>query len=81
MVSATLLTSTVKSSLFTHVHSSHPPWLPVYINVIQTILVTLTMAGLFPDRPHMLILMHKELLTEKIIQNVKVLLLGKLSTL
>ena len=48
---------------------------------MQTVLVVLTMAGLFPDRPHMLILMHKELLTEKIIQNVKVLLLGKLSTL
>ena len=30
----------------------HSPWLPGYINVVQTILVILTMAGLFPDRPH-----------------------------
>ena len=28
----------------------HSPWLPGYINVLQTILVILTMAGLFPDR-------------------------------
>ena len=30
----------------------HPPWLPGYIDVMQTILIILTMAGLFPDRPH-----------------------------
>ena len=29
----------------------HSPWLPGYINVAQTLLVILTMAGLFPDRP------------------------------
>ena len=29
----------------------HSPWLPGYINVVQTILVILTMAVLFPDRP------------------------------
>ena len=46
------LKSTVKSSLFTHVHSVHSPWLLGYINVMQTVLVILTMAGLFPDRPH-----------------------------
>ena len=45
------LTSIVKSSLFTHVHSSPLSWLPGYINVTQTILVILTMAGLFLDRP------------------------------
>ena len=28
------LTSTVKSSLFTHVHSVHSPWLPCYIYVV-----------------------------------------------
>ena len=28
----------------------HSPWLPGYISVVQTILVALTMAGLFPDR-------------------------------
>ena len=27
------------------------PWLPGYISVVQTILIILTMAGLFPDRP------------------------------
>ena len=27
-------------------------WLPVYINVVQTVLVILTMVGLFLDRPH-----------------------------
>ena len=29
----------------------HSPWLPGYINVMGTILIILTMAGLFPDRP------------------------------
>ena len=29
----------------------HSPWLPGYINVAQTILIILTMAGLFLDRP------------------------------
>ena len=29
----------------------HPPWLPGYIDVMQTIFIVLTMAGLFPDRP------------------------------
>ena len=32
----------------------HSPWLPAYINVVQTIFIILTMAHLFPDRPHML---------------------------
>ena len=46
------LTSTVKSSLFTHMHIPvHSPWLPGYIGVTQTILVMSTMAGLFLDRP------------------------------
>ena len=45
------LTSTVKSSLFMHVHSVHSPWLPHYTDVMQTVLVILTMAGLFLDRP------------------------------
>ena len=39
------------SHMRTQVHS---PWLPGYINVVQTVLVILTMAGLFLDRPHML---------------------------
>ena len=34
----------------------HSPWLPGYINVAQTFLIILTMAGLFPDRPHMLLI-------------------------
>ena len=29
----------------------HSPWLPGYIDVAQTVLVILTMGGLFPDRP------------------------------
>ena len=29
----------------------HSPWLPSYTDVVQTVLVTLTMAGLFPDGP------------------------------
>ena len=29
----------------------HSPWLPGYIDVTQTVLVILTMAGLLPDRP------------------------------
>ena len=31
----------------------HSPWLPGYINVAQTVLVILTMARLFSDRPYM----------------------------
>ena len=30
----------------------HSPWLSGYINVRQTILIILTKAGLFPNRPH-----------------------------
>ena len=33
----------------------HSPWLPGYMDVVQIILVTVTMAGLFPDRPHVFI--------------------------
>ena len=33
----------------------HSPWLPGDIDVVQTILVILTMAGLFLDRPHILV--------------------------
>ena len=29
----------------------HSPWLPGYIDAMQNVLVTLTMAGLLPDRP------------------------------
>ena len=45
------MTSTVKLSLFTLCIPIHCPWLPGYIDVGQTILVILTMAGLFPYRP------------------------------
>ena len=31
----------------------HSPWLPGYIEVAQTVLITLTMVGLFLDRPRM----------------------------
>ena len=48
------LASTVKSSLFTHVHSNPLSLAASYIDVVQTILVILTMVGIFPDRPHML---------------------------
>ena len=34
----------------------HSPWLPGYIDVTQTVLIILTMAGLFPDRHHILTL-------------------------
>ena len=30
----------------------HSPWLPGYTDVIQTVLIILRVAGLFPDRPH-----------------------------
>ena len=29
----------------------HSPWLPGHVNVMQTVFIILTMAGLFPDRP------------------------------
>ena len=47
------LTSTAKSS-FNCSHTRIPvqfPWLPGYIDVVQTILIILTTAGLFQDRP------------------------------
>ena len=44
------VTSTVKSSLFTHVHSSPLSSAAGYIDVVKTVLVVLTMAGLFLDR-------------------------------
>ena len=44
------LTSTVKSSLFTHVHSSPLSLAARLYHVAQTVLVILTMAGLFLDR-------------------------------
>ena len=53
------MTSTVKPPLFIHTHPSipvHSPWLPGYINIPETILIMLTMAGLFLDTPHMLFL-------------------------
>ena len=45
------LTSTVKSLLFTHEHSSPLSLAARSIDVFQTFIITLTMAGLFPDRP------------------------------
>ena len=42
-----------------HLHIPvHSLWLPGYINVVQTILVILTMAGVFLDRPHILYLFN-----------------------
>ena len=46
-----LLTSTVKSPLFTHACSCPFSLVPGYIDAAQSILVLLTMAGLFLDRP------------------------------
>ena len=46
------LTSTVKSSLFTHAHSSPLSLAARLHGCWQTLVVTVTMAGLFPDRPH-----------------------------
>ena len=40
--------------------SVHSPWLPGYINVPQTILVILTMAGLLVYRPHIYELTSKK---------------------
>ena len=45
------LTSTVKLSLFTPAHSCPLALAARYIDVLQTVLVILTMAGLFLDRP------------------------------
>ena len=36
-----------------HTCAVHSPWLPGYIDVAQTVLIILQMAGLFLDRPHM----------------------------
>ena len=47
------LTSTMKWSFQWHMHIPvYSPWLLGYIDVMQTILVILTIAGLFPGRPH-----------------------------
>ena len=48
------LTSTVKVSLFTHAHSSPLSLAAGYTDASQTVPIILIMAGLFPDRPHML---------------------------
>ena len=45
------LTSIVKCHCSRMHISVHSPWLPGYIDVTQTVLVILTMAGLFLDRP------------------------------
>ena len=37
----------------------HSPGLPGYVNVMQTVIVILTMAELFLDRPHMIISFHQ----------------------
>ena len=46
------LTSRLKLSLFIICIPVHSPWLPSYMDVPPTILIILTVAGLFPDRPH-----------------------------
>ena len=45
------LTSAMKASLFTMRIPVHSPWLPGYIDVVQTVLIMLTIVGLFPDKP------------------------------
>ena len=41
---------------YSHMHSPvHCPWLPDYIDIVQTVLIVLTIAGLFLDRPGMYI--------------------------
>ena len=52
------LTSTVKSSLFPHSHSSPLSLAASWHDVAQTVLITLTMAGLFPDRPQCVCLLR-----------------------
>ena len=37
----------------------YSPGLPGYLNVMQTVIVILTMAELFLDRPHMIISFHQ----------------------
>ena len=44
------LTSTVTSSLFTHAHSSPLSLAARYINVVQTVLILLTVAGFFSEQ-------------------------------
>ena len=54
------MSSTVKSSLFTMRIPVHSPWLPGYNDVAQTILIILTMAGLFPDRPRIFLVRRQQ---------------------
>ena len=49
-----LLTSTVKSSLFIHVHSSPLSLASRFHWCHANLLIILTMAGHFPDRPHII---------------------------
>ena len=51
------LTSTVKLSLVTHVHSS--PWLPGYMDVAPAVLIILTITGLLSGQ--MVVDMHKHI--------------------
>ena len=48
------LTGTVKYHCSCMRIPVHSPWLPSYINAVQTVLIILTMAGLFPDRIHII---------------------------
>ena len=42
----------------------HSPWLPGYMDATQTILIILTMAGLFLDRPHCICIQNLKFLKE-----------------
>ena len=69
------LTSTVKLALFTHVHSDPLFLAPGYIDVVQTILIILTMAGLFADRPCMHSYVH---ILQRIIYNKALFTIAKM---
>ena len=51
---------TYSEVVIVRMHSSHSPWLPGDMDITQTVLVMLTMAGLFVDRPCIYILKHEK---------------------
>ena len=50
----------------------HSPWLPGYINVAQTILIILTMARLFPDRPYIYTYIHAHIYIQKLYIHISI---------
>ena len=66
-VASTTPTDYYSEVVIVHTCAVHSPWLPGYIDVAQTVLIILTMAGLFLDRPHRLKAFHSSFVTKYVL--------------